>query len=70
MLLTALLLSMAAPFWYNALGRLLQLRSVLASKDDAQRRERQSSVVAGPAAPARPPASSAAGEGGDLTATG
>jgi hypothetical protein len=42
MLVTALLLSLGAPFWYSALGRLLQLRSVLAAKDDAQRTERQS----------------------------
>jgi hypothetical protein len=42
MLVTALLLSLGAPFWYGALGKLLQLRSVLAAKDDAQRTERQS----------------------------
>jgi hypothetical protein len=72
MLLTTLLLSMGAPFWYSTLGRLLQLRSVLASKDDAQRRERQSSEMApaGQAAAVRPPASAAAGERGDLTAIG
>jgi hypothetical protein len=40
-LMTALLLSLGAPFWYSLLGRLLQLRSVLALKDDAQRAERQ-----------------------------
>ena len=56
MLLTALLLSMGAPFWYSALGRLLQLRSVLAAKDDAQRSERQSSGTP----TAMPPAKSAA----------
>jgi hypothetical protein len=39
--LTALLLSLGAPFWYNSLGRLLQLRSVLAAKDDRQRASRQ-----------------------------
>ena len=50
MLLTALLLSLGAPFWYNALGRLLQLRSVLAVKDDAQRSERQGSNAAPPGA--------------------
>jgi hypothetical protein len=42
LLVTALLLSLGAPFWYNALGQLLQLRSVLAMKDDAQRMARQS----------------------------
>ena len=41
MLITALLLSLGAPFWYGALGKLLQLRSALAVKDDAQRLERQ-----------------------------
>jgi hypothetical protein len=39
--MTALLLSLGAPFWYSLLGRLLQLRSVLAVKDDVQRAERQ-----------------------------
>jgi hypothetical protein len=41
-LITSLLLSLGAPFWYNALGRLLQLRSLLAAKDDDQRNARQS----------------------------
>jgi hypothetical protein len=41
-LITSLLLSLGAPFWYNMLGRLLQLRSVLAAKDDDQRNARQS----------------------------
>lgn len=41
-LLSALLLSLGAPFWYNALKNLLQLRSVIADKDDAQRAARQS----------------------------
>ena len=40
-LMTALLLSLGAPFWYSLLGRLLQLRSVLAVKEDVQRAERQ-----------------------------
>jgi hypothetical protein len=55
MLLTALLLSLGAPFWYSALGNLLQLRSVLAIKDDAQRKERQTTDPAkgpGPGGPA------------------
>jgi hypothetical protein len=43
-LITALLLSLGAPFWYSALGRLLQLRSVIATKDDAQRAERQNAT--------------------------
>lgn len=40
-LVTSLLLSLGAPFWYSALGQLLQLRSVLAVKDDEQRKARQ-----------------------------
>lgn len=52
LLLTALLLSLGAPFWYGALGKLLQLRSVLALKDDVQRAARQSNeptrVTGGP----------------------
>jgi hypothetical protein len=40
-LITSLLLSLGAPFWYSALGRLLQLRSLLAAKDDDQRNARQ-----------------------------
>ena len=40
-LITTLLLSLGAPFWYSALGKLLQLRSVLAAKDDDQRKARQ-----------------------------
>jgi hypothetical protein len=43
-LITSLLLSLGAPFWYNALGRLLQLRSMIAAKDDAQRLERQTTT--------------------------
>jgi len=39
-LVTSLLLSLGAPFWYSALGQLLQLRSVLAVKDDEQRKAR------------------------------
>jgi hypothetical protein len=52
LLVTALLLSLGAPFWYNALGQLLQLRSVLAVKDDAQRTARQSTEPALTTAPA------------------
>ncbi len=45
-LLSAVLLSLGAPFWYNALQNLLRLRSLLAAKDDEQRRERQLAVPA------------------------
>ena len=40
-LLSAILLSFGAPFWYNALKNVLQLRSILTQKDDLQRAERQ-----------------------------
>ena len=45
MLVTALLLSLGAPFWYSVLARLLQLRSVLAFKEDKQRTERQAATT-------------------------
>jgi hypothetical protein len=68
-LVTGLLLSLGAPFWYNSLGRLLQLRSALAAKDDQQRAERQGVDAGagggGPAKTARLP-----GERGGLTAAG
>jgi hypothetical protein len=78
MLITALLLSLGAPFWYGVLGKLLQLRSVLAVKDDKQRAERQmnESAAATPAglpsvaAPQTAAASLLAGERGDMTAIG
>lgn len=56
--LSAVLLSLGAPFWYNALQNLLRLRSLVAAKDDVQRRERQ---LALPAATATA-ASNVAGE--------
>ncbi len=39
--LSALLISLGAPFWYAALKNLLKLRSALSKKDDDQRTERQ-----------------------------
>ncbi len=63
MLMTALLLSLGAPFWYSVLGRLLQLRSLLAAKDDLQRSERQLKEAP------RPPTIQA-GERGDRPAIG
>ena len=44
-LVTAMLLSLGAPFWYNALKNLIRLRSSIAQKDDDQRLSRQSSAV-------------------------
>jgi hypothetical protein len=71
LLITALLLSLGAPFWYSALARLLRLRSVLAGKDDLQRTARQ--VEAAPNAAVtsgRPVAASGISERGDLAAVG
>jgi len=42
-MLSALLLSLGAPFWYSALKTLLRLRALVADKDDAQRLTRQTS---------------------------
>ena len=56
-LLSALLLSLGAPFWYNALKNLLRLRSVIADKDDGQRLSRQTtddSLSPPPSQPAPP----------------
>jgi hypothetical protein len=47
-LLTAFLLSLGAPFWYGALQNLLRLRSLIATKDDQQRQDRQSPNPATP----------------------
>jgi hypothetical protein len=72
MLLTALLLSLGAPFWYSALARLLQLRSVLAFKDDQQRSERQATTTTAAAGTTAtdPALAVLAGERGDLAAVG
>jgi hypothetical protein len=72
-LLTAILLSLGAPFWYNALQNLVRLRSVIASKDDQQRQERQLSVPTATATAAAAAAGSAdatllGDERGDLAA--
>jgi hypothetical protein len=73
MLVTALLLSLGAPFWYSALAQLLQLRSVLAFKDDKERSQRQASTP-GPPAPDTAAAGTTVavltGERGDLAAVG
>lgn len=46
-LLSALLLSLGAPFWYSTLQNLLRLRSSLAQKDDQQRAIRQTTQADG-----------------------
>jgi len=68
-LVTGLLLSLGAPFWYNSLGRLLQLRSALAAKDDQQRAERQG-VDAGTGGDGPPRTARLPGERGGLTSAG
>ena len=70
-LVTSLLLSLGAPFWYNSLKQLLQLRSKVAQQDDVQRKERQSTqdVVNTPAGPA-PVTAGVLSERGDLAAVG
>lgn len=45
-LISMLLLNLGAPFWFNSLKNLLQLRSMIAQKDDAQRKERQTTQPA------------------------
>lgn len=74
-IIAALLLSLGAPFWYSVLGKLLQLRSLLAQKDDAERQERQTTQTgSGGGAGGTPIAASTAsplvGESGDLAAIG
>lgn len=59
--LSALLLSLGAPFWYAQLNNLLRLRSVIAHKDEAERKDRQS--LTQKTAPVE-------SERGDLTAVG
>jgi hypothetical protein len=67
--LSAFLLSLGAPFWYSALQNLIRLRSVLATKDDQQREERQvsGSPTAGPPGNA-PDGVALTDERGDLAA--
>lgn len=68
-LLSAMLLSLGAPFWYSALKNLIQLRSVIASKDDDQRQARQSPQDGANGAAGPPPAASGlAGESDGSTA--
>jgi hypothetical protein len=68
---SAVLLSLGAPFWYNALQNLIRLRSLVAVKDDQQRQERQLAIPAATATAAVHAASDGEGtilldERGDL----
>ena len=73
-LLTAMLLSLGAPFWYNALKNLVRLRSLIAQKDDDQRAARQTSTpISGDSLAASVPVVAPlviAGERGDLASLG
>ena len=68
MLVAIALLSLGAPFWCGILKSLLQLRSAIAGKDDAQREVRQSQQPSPQSSPQPPLIID--GEKGDLTATG
>ena len=74
MVIAIFLLSLGAPFWYNALQQLLKLRSTLAAKDDTQRAQRQGTEDP-PTVPSMLTASELAagwlkGESGNLAAVG
>jgi hypothetical protein len=72
-MLSALLMSLGAPFWYSALQNILRLRSAVAQKDDQQRSSRQNTQDNPPANPAAATAVVPAilqGEQGDLSAVG
>lgn len=73
-IVSAFLLSLGAPFWYSALKQLINLRSVLARKEDEQRDARQKSqdtpAQAAAAGTALPAATLTGGERGDLGALG
>ena len=70
MVLSVLLISLGAPFWYNALRDLLKLRSSLAQKDDQQRQTTQTGGAAGASAAAAAAPAWLSGERGDLAAVG
>lgn len=68
-LLTAMLLTLGAPFWYNVLKNLLALRSSLAQKDDQQRDSRQNDT-SGSSSGAGESTLAAGDERGNLAAVG
>ncbi len=69
-LLSGVLLSFGAPFWFNVLGDLLKLRPVAAGQDDQQRQQRQVAQGAGDADGGSSPVTAgvvrASGERGNL----
>lgn len=74
--ISILLLSLGAPFWYNTLGEFLRLRSLLAQKDDAEKNARQLPGASGTVSPQSPPPDNSTspnplqGERGDPNAVG
>jgi hypothetical protein len=74
-LLSALLLSLGAPFWYARLQDLLKLRSTVAQNDAVQRQTRQTTQPTAPGDDSSGPTTTvvrvvAAGEQGDPNAVG
>ena len=69
MLLTAVMVGLGAPFWFNTLKTLLNLRSSLAAKEDMQREQRVESTAAPPVASVAP-TGAPPGEQGDLPPVG
>lgn len=51
LVLSVFLLSLGAPFWFEALKNLLRLRGALATRDDGQRQQRQTAQTGENAAP-------------------
>jgi len=73
LILSIFLLSLGGPFWYNALSKLVQLRSGLARKDDEQKAIRQTTQASGgdPQNPdTSPTPNPLQGERGDMKAQG
>jgi hypothetical protein len=57
-----ILVSLGAPFWYDALKNLLKFRSLVAQKEDKNREERNTTQV--PPKPRKPAQAASAGAGG------
>src|SRR6185436_16874922 len=54
--LTAALLSLGSPFWFNLLKSLVNLRSTVAQVEETERMQRQQAATASAPSPATPPA--------------
>ncbi|MBD9363369.1 hypothetical protein EBB_23390 [Methylomonas sp. EbB] len=73
LILSIFLLSLGGPFWYNALSKLVQLRSGLARKDDEQKAIRQTTQASGSdpqTSDTSPTPNPLQGERGDMKAQG